>query len=265
MKYCLPYIKSSKYLEQTDEFIIGINKEEDINQELVDLIENYPDKRFILSIVTIDIEKNLKALKEIAKKKNVVYMISFKQDSNLLREENIPFFFAEAIDSYEILNKIIQWGVTDVYIASPLTFNLEAVRKVVGENINIRVYANFAQAHDPFNKVVERDIKSFFIRPEDVEFYSNYIDYIEFIAERPDQFDTFYKIYAIDKKWFGNLREIIYNLSVNIDNRFLFPYFASKRVNCDKKCLKGKSCTFCDRVIPLIESLEKENLVFTKD
>ena len=35
--------------------------------------------------------------------------------------------------------------------------------------------------------------------------------------------DVYYKIYAIDKEWYGDLKEFLIDWNSNLDNRFIIP------------------------------------------
>lgn len=96
-------------------------------------------------------------------------------------------------------------------------------------------------------------LKTFFIRPEDIDLYNNYIDTFEFYADPTDatKINTLYEIYTKDKSWFGKLNEIILGYEGDEDNRFIIPRFGEQRLNCDKSCIKNIKpfCRICDRII----------------
>ena len=59
------------------------------------------------------------------------------------------------------------------------------------------------------------------------------------------------------KEWNGNLQEIIKGLQRNINSYYILGNeFATRRMNCDKKCLKGKRCNLCNYIVDLADSLE---------
>ena len=84
----------------------------------------------------------------------------------------------------------------------------------------------------------------------------------EISANPKDSISTYYKIYAIDKKWFGKLNEVIIDFNDNeIDSRFILPQFAARRLNCGKRCFKGRPCRTCNAIEELAALLESENLM----
>ena len=71
------------------------------------------------------------------------------------------------------------------------------------------------------------------------------------------------KVYKEDKKWFGQLKEIIFGLKTDLDSRYIVPHFAEHRTSCKKECLKGGKCKICERVVDLSHSLKEANLIIT--
>ena len=170
---------------------------------------------------------------------------------------NIPFFFETIVTDWDTLHGYINMHPTDIYVAEALCFELVSVATILHENnIKVRAFANVGQS--AWRRTPA--LKKFFIRPEDVEIYEPYIDVLEFFGKE-NSIETYYKIYAIEKKWFGKLNEVILDLDTDIDSRFLLPSFAERRVNCGKHCLKGRPCQICEVTEQLSATLEKNNLM----
>lgn len=90
--------------------------------------------------------------------------------------------------------------MSDIYITNDLAFDLNTLSKEVHKINNkcqIRVYCNIAQSALVLQE--QNSLKSFFIRPEDVDLYEKYIDVLEFYGV-DEKLETYYKIYVIDKK-----------------------------------------------------------------
>lgn len=179
-----------------------------------------------------------------------------------LQNLKIPFFFDKMITSWEGLREILDLGVSDVYIGGMLGFDLERVNKFIPEGIQIRSYVNVCQA----NWDNSEGFKTFFIRPEDLNYYGNFIDVFEFY-ESVDTQNTLYEVYFHTQEWNGNLREIIKGLKLDINNYYILgPEFARRRAQCRRKCIKGERCELCDGLVDLTKSLElsKEFDVFKR-
>ena len=178
--------------------------------------------------------------------------------SKLLKEKEIPVFFSTLVHSWDVLTGLADMGVSDIYIVEELGFELASAAAVLHERgIQIRCYPNVAQSAHPDVP----DIKKFFIRPEDVELYEQYVDVFEFYG---DNNNLYYKIYAKDKKWFGDLSEIIFHFDKNLDSRCVVPQFAEVRSRCGKKCMKGSPCRICEKVDRLAGTMQENGLYFKK-
>ena len=126
--------------------------------------------------------------------------------NNYLKKNDIPFFFEEIATNWDTVQDLISLGVSDIYIGEELGFSIPTVKKIAGD-IQIRVYPNICQ-RTGFS--YSYDIKSFFIRPEDLKEYEGYIDVIEFFSATNRQ-RVLYEIYEVDKAWPGPIADIITN------------------------------------------------------
>jgi hypothetical protein len=88
---------------------------------------------------------------------------------------------------------------------------------------------------------------------------------MEFFGKE-DSIETYYKIYAIDKKWMGKLSEVILSFDNDtLDSRFILPQFAEYRIKCGKRCQKCKSCRICEAIEHLAATLEDKNIMIKKN
>ena len=90
------------------------------------------------------------------------------------------------------LNGMIRYGVSDVYIVNEFAFYLPQIKKNCGDEVKIRVFPNVSQSTDKLH--VLPTVTSFFIRPEDIPFYEEYVDVCEFFGT-VDRNEVLYKIY----------------------------------------------------------------------
>lgn len=266
MKYSFKYDPHDSLIAAAaDELEIKYNRKD---ATLLEFLEKYKEKRINIYINYEDIlEKDLLLFKELKDKYNIV----IETDLDLaiaqrLKDAEIPFFFSEYIVGWDELNGILDLGVTDVYIVEELCFELDKVAEIVHQKgARVRVFPNVAQSSWKGTAA----LKKFFIRPEDVDAYEPYIDTFEFWDgnhEHKKNMDiVLHKVYAIDKKWFGKLNEIIYGLDCDIDSRFTIPRFAEMRIKCNKRCIKGGSCNICDNIYDLSKTLEKAEIMVKID
>lgn len=254
MKYCVGFDKRLHTDCQIDEYIIEYKS---VEPHLLDFLEAHQDKRIILYAKE---EINLTLFNELCKKyKNLVIKFEYF-DSEMIDdivEYGFPFFYDIHVNNWDLFLGLVDLGVTDIYIIEDLCFQLDKVAEIAhSENIQLRTFPNVAQTTWRYTS----PIKKFFIRPEDLEVYEQYIDVFEFWGEKK-HIPVLLKVYQKDKKWFGRLDEIIISLKdPDLDSRFITPLFAEKRVSCEKRCMKGGKCRICDRIQELSKTLEKANL-----
>lgn len=232
-----------------------LNKSKDIDFLVVKL-------PLVSELEEIDLD-NLKML--VDARENIRYMV---KDSLV---EGLPCFYQFGImnaDTLERLTVLGEMGVTDAYVAGELAFNMNEARLIANKyNIKIRVVPNLVQTGGiGFTLLPQREhVNSFWIRPDDLELYKDYVDVIEFVGGSEKQ-HLFHKIYFIDKRWKANLGIVVAGLEeiygLNIPREF-----TEARLNCKKKCLTDK-CHFCFKVKAMsnyaVENgidLREENLI----
>lgn len=262
MNYCIDYKSNFKYLKEIDELNIFFRKQD---TSLPEFINRYKDKRINISINDdIDNEgiKMLDAVVEQYSDVEIVLAINNYRNKNLIeaiRDSGVEhrLFFKQFVDNWDILNGLAELNPTDMYIVNDLCFNIKDVGNYLHKKgIKVRTFPNVAQSKWGGNK---NTLRTFFIRPEDVILYEKYVDTFEFFG-KPNSIETYYKIYNIDKQWFGKLNEIILGLDSDIDSRYLLPSFAFYRLNCGKRCGKGYHCDMCDSFKLVADTLEKAHI-----
>lgn len=275
MKYCLTYNKKSKYLDSIDEFKIKV-KLNDNGQDIQNFLNIYKDKRVIICLEGFFIDfltsgKLTEFIQIVKNYENYTFCINPFAAEGTNQEildnmkkiaetmEGLNFFFTVPAVNWDLFHYMITLGISDIYISEDLGFALPHLKVyTINKNIIMRAYPNICQAQVPHMKVEYH----FFIRPEDVPIYEQYIDVLEFYDVENE--DLYYKIYAIDKKWFGNLKEIITNLPVDIDSNKIVNTFGKFRVSCERKCIRGKSkCNICSYILEIAKNLQELKLVIS--
>lgn len=270
MKYCFNKTGTFQKLDSADEIIVSFNDSEFRTlKDFVKFCKDHSHQRIILQFSAkwskfIDFYFYETFIEEMnSKYPDIQYSImlpslkyySTKENFNFFKKikEKYPqqkIFFADKIDSWEKFYTFFNLGVSDMFICESLGFELKKIKEIQVErqsNITIRVYANICQkTYDIPESDMASYLKYFFIRPEDVDLYEDYVDVIEFYSSDDSQ-NTYYKIYAVDKKWDGDLGEIIKNLPKGIYNPGIPRTFGSKRLNCGNKCLSFIPCSWCQK------------------
>lgn len=260
MKYCAKFYRDFRYMNEVDEIMITY-KNQDAN--LIKFLVEIPEwQRIVVDIShneDMKIEENLSIFYAAFRQhKNLTIKMSITQKDMCadLFEQNIPYFFDEFVDKWDVLISFIKLGVSDVYIVNELGFELKNVSKVCKENnVNIRVFPNVAQSGSKINNLDK--LKTFFIRPEDIYAYEEYVDICEFFGPL-DRQSVLYKIYK-NERWMGNLEELIIGLNISFSNRTILPIFGEKRINCEKKCYYGQ-CIICEKIETVANQLKEAEI-----
>jgi hypothetical protein len=259
MKYCVDYYKNLKNKEKADEYTINYTKKNDI---LIDFLEENKDKRINLTIEEKLTDGELRLLKSICDSYSNLVLRFEDYDYDYVEnitESGVPFFYGNRVNNWDEFTGLIDLAVTDVYIVEEFAFELDKISKIAhDEGVRIRIYPNVAQSRWKDTP----DIKKFWVRPEDIDFYSQYADVCEFFGTI-EQVPVFLKIYKEDKQWFGLLNEIIIGLKSPLDSRFIIPRFAERRIKCGKNCLKNGNCQMCETVVSLSKTLKEANIMVT--
>lgn len=250
MKYMVSCRQPKSAIRQADEVRVDY-RDIDI---LPDFIEGYQDKEFII-YVPREQECEFKKFEKYRDLLNITFAIEDLYSCSVYKEHRWPYFWSYPISSFYELQGALYLGVSQVLIDVPLCFDLESVKyNCETKNVKIRMVLN-----NCYNSYMPREngIYGSYVRPEDVDFYSNWIDTGEFYAEGLQQERTLLKIYQ-SKEWKGNLNLLLHNLNYDIDNRGFTPEFAARRVSCRQRCMNNPlSCHFCHTTYNLITTIDR--------
>ena len=224
MKYCVGFIrKNGNFLQKADEISIKYQSNDIIS--LRNFLDKHLEQRIIISIEhDLDFIKNkqLDIFKTLREKYNYSnFALRFSGEKHFLyaindelKESGIPYFYSLIATDIDTFTGLVNSGASDVYIGDNLGFEIKDISKIAHQKgVKIRVYPNKCQT----NWWGTPDIKTFFIRPEDVPSYEPYIDVMEIWAEtlaEKQNIDIYYKIYAIDKEWYGDLKEFLMQFGI---------------------------------------------------
>ena len=202
----------------------------------------------------------LKSLYDEYKNIKIIFDFYNKEYLSRAQEFEIPFFFTNFVTSIDQLYGFMKYNPTDMYICEELGFFLDKVSKILHDNnIKVRVFPNICQSS--FSET--ESIKTFFIRPEDIFIYANFVDIFELISDAERQ-ETLFKIYK-QGKWFGQIREIIPTFHGDLDSKYLLGNFGIIRSKCGKRCLyKPGSCAICDRFMEVADTFKENRIVIRK-
>ena len=275
MNFAIPFVRRFKYLnEQKIEFNINFKPE---MEKLNNFIQQYGSHRINLIIsdsnnINYDeIFQIISSLKKMNPDSELITClpIYIKQIEEKINKIELPHYYNEIITTWDRFQGFLTLNITDIFISGDLSFNIKIVsEKAKKYGKKLRCYCNIAQS----GWLEGSSLKTFFIRPEDIELYDDYIDSMEFfIDDLKDhvKINAIYEIYTKNQYWFGKLKEIIHGYNGEQDSRLIIAKFGEQRLNCGRRCLQASpyssSCKICDRIIELGEVLDNQNLMVTID
>ena len=258
--FCLNYYPSQKYLQKADEFRI---KYRPADRTLEDFLDTYKEKSIIIDVTETFEEVDAQLLKGLYDKyKNFKIIFDFNNKDYLSRVEQyeIPHFFINPVTTIDQLNGLLKYHPTDMYICEELGFSLDKISKLLhNNNIKVRVFPNICQS----SFYDTPSIKTFFIRPEDIQAYSMFVDVFELISDEKRQ-QVLFKIYK-QEKWAGKISDIIPSFKGDLDSKYLLSTFGMIRSKCGKRCMyRPESCSICNRFTELADTFEENKIVIRK-
>lgn len=160
---------------------------------------------------------------------------------------NLKYFYGVPVNNFYDFRALVEYGCTDVKIMPPLTHMLDRLENF---EVTIRMCPNVA-----YYAYIPRDdgVCGGWVRPEDVDYYADYIDVFEFEDCDEKKEKALFRVYAEQGKWPGLLNDLITNLNYTAINRMILKDFGQIRMFCGQKCQMGINCTACYRILNLAD------------
>lgn len=189
--------------------------------------------------------------------------LGFEDAYSIIEGKNHEYrsFWSYPATTFYEARGLIALGVHELLIDAPLYFSLPKVKALCEGAVELRIVANKC-----FNNYMPREngICGTYLRPEDVDVYSEYIDHIEFVTDSLKKELTLIDIYKNKKRWPGNLNLLLTNLKVNIDNRGFDENFAKRRIECGQVCQMDGRCHYCPTQFTMINTIDKNKEYLTE-
>ncbi len=264
MQICITYNKAGMdYIDEAPQIAFGYRAKDDTMEEF---IKRHKHQHCFIKTTQSEIRnpsniERFKALKEASENWSLVITIEDQTNLdlfiNVLKDLCHTYIFDTPARNWIELQDQLNRGVSEVYIAGYLGFCWPDVQKECEKfGVKTRAVVNYA---DGANYKGAPVIKKFFIRPEDMRHYVDYIDAIEFFGPGNYQ-EVCYKAYT-KGEWFGNISEIILNLNHELDSRRIAALFGEARVKCGMRCIHGSRCSICHSLERFAEVLEKTDTI----
>lgn len=265
MKIALPWDPHKEYQDKADEYnIIFVNKPNNF-ENLMEFLSLHPTERFNVTIDTSEFPfdySKLKILNVICP--NLYCVIPPKEEVYLkLKKYNIKFYFnsSAAAINFRSLEQLAKIGVSSIYIADDLCYDLKNVRDACDKyNLELRWVLDVIPSFFP-SKV--NDVKAPIMLPECIDELSKYVDVFEFSENQSwAKLNTLYKIWFEKKQWRENLRAIYPELKIDIWNQSMNPNFNTYKMNCKYRCGYGSACKKCIQFKEIADNLYRQHFLY---
>ena len=248
LKYSLSSRQTAEYLEQADE----IRFEYRDRKAIPDFIAKYPTARINLVLSydsSSETEIDWNEIYVNAKLAHDRFIVGIVNGTQLAaaREKGVHFYHRAPLYTFQELRDLYFAGANEVILGAPLFFQLDKISRYYPA-FSIRAVANVAL---PEGSMSPNDgVCGTWIRPEDVPLYEQYVDTIEFFGEQTVE-QALFRIYALQHRWSGELKQIVKDLDHDATNRMIPPTLAEARISCGQKCMMNNVCHLCHRTLDL--------------
>lgn len=260
MKLCVSARQELPYIDWAEEIIFEYKD----RKAIPDYIDKYPGKTIILQYFDMYDDFDWDEIKRY----NALAMGNFILSINNLlfaevcKAEEIKFYFAYPITSYDELTAALAMGSIYVRLGGPLFFDMDYIHQHFPE-ARIRIAPNIAYDDGYFR---ENGISGTWIRPEDIMMYAPYVEAIEFFNDADQKKEqALIRIYWTERKWLGKLNMIITNLGSEGINRMIPSDVTEHRLNCRQVCRARRACHICYRALSLANEDRVQAYKDTKD
>lgn len=262
----IPYIHMNRINIKTQEFNINYDKDKNDFGKLITFVQLNKNKRINILLTNGMEEDEISTLTSLSSNLSFVFDdISF-EDVIWLKENKISFYLSSrqcAANWKELFFFVEKLGVSQVYIADDLVYNLAAVKKYLDEHsVKLRVVLNEIPETTPDKG--EEYITPVY-RPEEKDNIGQYYDVGEFILKEKDnreELNLLFDTWNRKKKYSGDLKNINKDLKFSIININLPDNFCSYKMNCQMRCKNNHSvCRKCEQYITIANTLAEKGLI----
>ena len=166
--------------------------------------------------------------------------------------ENHNYSYHYGVSDYNLLNTLLELQVNHVTIEEPFTFNIINIAPYIknkreGCMIHMRPYVGKPGWMLPHESILHH----FWVLPQHIDLYEDYIDYIDLFAEQENRETQLIKIYCQEKEYDHELFPLVLNAAPEdskMRGGFVTDDMAQRRINCKQICMSTlpQRCHMCD-------------------
>lgn len=228
-----------------------------LNEAIVYAVE-HPQQNVIVEIYTLEkpqeCPKIMKLTELLTDTPNLYY--SFCSLSDLVQYAKTTgdtrIMYQYPVNTWGLIQILMYYKCAYVTVGEPLVFEMEKLRKnVVSKGIKLRVAPNVARAE--IAKEVGEGIEHFFILPQHMPIYEEYIDIIDLLDPNPLRELALVKVYQAKIPYILSLDSLITNVDVHYPATLFDTSYARRRMNCGQTCMEGpNACHYCSSYLKML-------------
>lgn len=267
----LPFALNNEYCYDGVEFNIRFDRAKNSLDNLIEFVQKYPHSRINISFPAGVHIPTLITLQKVSNYKT--YARLSEADIGKVQElvDNDLFFFFDSTlcaSNYTNLEAMIRCGVSDIYIADDLCYDLDEVIAICDScNVGLRLILNRIPATS-FDRGT--CYSSPIYRPQDIDLLMDYFSTFEFDCGTPYDWaeaDVLMRAWFDRKHWHGDLSEINKDLQFHFPNDSVVPEYTRYKINCERRCAKRirNHCRKCRQFIEIGQVLRENNVALVTD
>lgn len=259
MKYCISYRQNPDIRAKVDEIRFPVQT---LSLAVTYATEN-PDKRIIIEIpANADKLPSIEKLSKLQESTpNITYefyelqdLIKYNKATNCGRS----YMYHYPITTWAMIQILKFHKVSDILLGEPLLFCLDDIFNYVKEQ-NIKIRACPHKVRNNLLKDIPTDIgiRHFFVLPQHVHLYEEYIDVLEISDEDDVRERGLIQTYTSGNPYLFPLNLLIENIGTSNPPDFIDNKWVHKRIYCQQKCIKSPTeCDYCNKHMKLFEAVK---------
>lgn len=265
VKLAAPFKIHNRRNDFIQEFNVYYNEERNSFEKFLEFIELYKDKR-----INVEFSGNfpMGVVTSINKISDNVY-VRLKTEQFVVIDElkinQCKFYFGpdNPVYNYASLESFINLGVTDVYPADDLLYNIQETKNYCqGKNIGMRLVLNKIPS-----TTIDRGntYKSQIYSPQNIDVLDKYFDAYEFdCGKRYDwaKFDVLYRAWFERQGWNGDLSEINDDLNLPYPILSVMPEIVAIKMECGRRCNRREipTCRKCEQYLEIGMAMAEQSV-----
>lgn len=245
MKLCASYKINPKLWDQLDEVRFSVQA----MSQAVLMLEEHKDKRVIIELLDMDLHNfTVEKIHELLDEYPNLYFDCYSMTDLInITDDRRRYMYHYPVNTYTMLNLLIHLKVSDVTIGEPLAFDLRNLKLfLLSQEHPVRIRVTPALGRpELFNQMKDVDdgLCHFWMLPQHMGFYNDYIDAVDLYDENVTREETLVKLF-LNGAYNKALKYYLRNGECEITADLIDKQLLDRRLTCNQVCMQNR-CHFC--------------------